>query len=237
MKKSVVQMQDIVSGYEGSTIIEDVSLTLEYGEGLALLGRNGMGKTTLLQTLMGSTQLYGGSIHFDNQDITTTPSHIRANRGLGWVPQERGIFGSLSVEENLEVARHPGPWDLAKVYAAFPRLKERRNNMGNQLSGGELQMLAMGRALMLNPKVLVMDEPLEGLAPIIAENLFAIIKELTSSSDLAFILVEQDARRILPLTSKALVLDSGKTTYYGPSEALLQKDSRLDEWLGVGAQR
>ena len=165
----LLRMERVWAGYGDAIILEDISCTLAAGDSLALLGRNGMGKTTLLATLMGATRLRRGHIFFEGADIAAVPSHQRARAGLGWVPQERDIFRSLTVEENLTVVARPGEWNLAKVYAMFPRLQERRSNLGNQLSGGEQQMLAMGRALMLNPKVLLLDEPLEGLAPIIVQ--------------------------------------------------------------------
>ena len=167
----LLQVDAVWAGYGNATVLEDISFSLEPGASLALLGRNGMGKTTLLATLMGATRQLRGRIRFDNRDLTLVPSHRRARAGLGWVPQERDIFPSLSVEENLTVVARPGLWNLQKIYATFPRLQERRANMGNQLSGGEQQMLALGRALMVNPRLLLLDEPLEGLAPLIVQEL------------------------------------------------------------------
>jgi branched-chain amino acid transport system ATP-binding protein len=194
-----------------------------------------MGKTTLLSTLMGAANYRSGTMRFCGQDLSKVAPHARAHRGLGWVPQERDIFASLSVEENLTVVATKGPWDLAKVYAMFPRLQERRLNLGNQLSGGEQQMLALGRALMLNPKLLLLDEPLEGLAPLIVQELLSIIQQLTEESGMAVILVEQHARQILPLTRQALVLERGKGVYQGPSQPLLDDSALLDSWLGVSS--
>ena len=231
----LLDVNGVWAGYGEATVLEDISFRLEEGASMALLGRNGMGKTTLLATLMGATRQTKGSIQFAGQDLTVVASHRRAHSGLGWVPQERDIFASLSVEENLTVVARPGAWDLKKVYTTFPRLQERRTNMGNQLSGGEQQMLAMGRALMLNPKMLLLDEPLEGLAPIIVQELLAIIAEMVREGRMAVILVEQHAHQILPITQQALVLERGHVVHQGPSDVLAADPSLLDRWLGVAA--
>jgi len=231
----LLTLEGVWAGYGNATVLEDISFSVDEGASLALLGRNGMGKTTLLATLMGATRQTRGSIRFAGQDLTVVPSHRRAHAGLGWVPQERDIFASLSVEENLTVIARPGPWDLQKVYATFPRLQERRTNMGNQLSGGEQQMLAMGRALMLNPKMLLLDEPLEGLAPLIVQELLAIIGQMVRAGGMAVILVEQHAHQILPITQNALVLERGRVVHRGSSEALAADPAVLDRWLGVAA--
>ena len=225
----------VSAGYGDATVLEDVSFTLEAGASLALLGRNGMGKTTLLATLMGATRQTRGTMRFDGRDLVAVPSHRRARAGLGWVPQERDIFASLTVEENLTVVARPGAWTLAKVYAMFPRLAERRANRGNELSGGEQQMLAIGRALMLNPKLLLLDEPLEGLAPLIVQELLAIIAGMAADGGLAIVLVEQHAQQILPITRNALVLERGRVVHQGPSDVLAADPSMLDRWLGVAA--
>ena len=231
----LLAVEAVHAGYGNAAVLEDISFALEPGASLALLGRNGMGKTTLLATLMGATRMTRGTIRFDGNDLGVVPSHRRAHAGLGWVPQERDIFASLSVEENLSVVARPGPWDLKKVYATFPRLEERRANMGNQLSGGEQQMLAMGRALMLNPKLLLLDEPLEGLAPLIVQELLAVIGRMVKEGSMAVILVEQHAHQILPITRHAVVLERGRIVHRGPSEALAADPSVLDRWLGVAA--
>jgi branched-chain amino acid transport system ATP-binding protein len=194
-----------------------------------------MGKTTLLSTLMGATRFKSGRMRYRGQDLAVVPAHGRARLGLGWVPQERDIFPSLTVEENLTVVAQPGNWDLKRVYDLFPRLRERRSNMGNQLSGGEQQMLAMARALMLNPKVLLLDEPLEGLAPLIVQDLLRIIGQMVGSGEMAVILVEQHAHQILPLTRQALVLERGRVVFSGASDTLRDDLTQLDKWLGVGA--
>ncbi|HEX7386213.1 MAG TPA: ABC transporter ATP-binding protein [Castellaniella sp.] len=231
----LLRLENVWAGYGDAIVLEDVSLTLNAGDSLALLGRNGMGKTTLLATLMGATRQRKGQILYRGKDIAHVPSHLRAQAGLGWVPQERDIFKSLTVEENLTVVARAGDWTLDRVYGIFPRLKERRANLGNQLSGGEQQMLSMGRALMLNPKVLLLDEPLEGLAPLIAQELLNITSKMVAEGNMAVILVEQHARQILPITRQALVLERGRVVYSGASDALLADDAALDRWLGAGA--
>jgi branched-chain amino acid transport system ATP-binding protein len=232
---SLLEVDGVWAGYGGATVLEDISFTLDEGASLALLGRNGMGKTTLLATLMGATCHGRGAIRFCGRDIVGVPSHHRARAGLGWVPQERDIFASLSLEENLTVVARPGPWNLKRVYEMFPRLQERAGNMGNQLSGGEQQMLAIGRALMLNPKMLLLDEPLEGLAPQIAQELLSIIGALVRDGRTAVILVEQHAHQILPITQDAIVLERGRAVHHGRSDELMENPTLLDRWLGVAA--
>ena len=231
----LLEVEGVWAGYGNATVLEDISFSLEAGGSLALMGRNGMGKTTLLATLMGATRQSRGAIRFDGHNLGVVPSHRRAHAGLGWVPQERDIFPSLTAEENLTVVARPGPWDLQKVYATFPRLQEKRANMGNQLSGGELQMLAIGRALMLNPKMLLLDEPLEGLAPLVVKELLAIIGRMMREGSIAVILVEQHAQQILPITQDAVVLERGRVVHHGPSEALAANPDLLNRWLGVAA--
>jgi branched-chain amino acid transport system ATP-binding protein len=231
----LLEVEGVWAGYGNATVLEDISFDVEAGASMALLGRNGMGKSTLLATLMGATRQSRGVIRFNEQDLNVVPSHGRARAGLGWVPQERDIFPSLSVEENLTVVARPGPWDLRRVYATFPRLEERRALMGNQLSGGEQQMLAMGRALMLNPRVLLLDEPLEGLAPLIVQELLDVITQMVSEGSMAVILVEQHAHQILPITKEALVLERGRIVHRGASSVLAEDPDVLDRWLGVAA--
>ena len=231
----LLRMDDVWGGYGDATVLEGISLSIDEGDSLALLGRNGMGKTTLISTLMGAARQTRGTIRFAGQDIARVPGHRRAHAGLGWVPQERDIFASLSVEENLTVVARPGPWTLDRVYATFPRLLERCTNMGNQLSGGEQQMLAMGRALMLNPRLLLLDEPLEGLAPLIAQDLLRVVAEMVKEGRTAVILVEQHAHQILPLTRQAVVLERGRVAWQGSSETLSSQPELLDRLLGVAA--
>ena len=232
----LLRMDEVWSGYGEAIVLEAISLAMDEGDSLALLGRNGMGKTTLIATLMGAARQTRGTIRFRGQDIAHLPGHRRAHAGLGWVPQERDIFASLSVEENLRVVARAGPWNLERVYATFPRLLERRANMGNQLSGGEQQMLAMGRALMLNPRLMLLDEPLEGLAPLIAQDLLRVVGEMVKEGRTAVILVEQHAHQILPLTRQAVVLERGRVAWQGASETLSAEPGLLDRLLGVAAR-
>ena len=231
----LLELEGVWAGYGDAVILEDISFSLGEAGSLALLGRNGMGKSTLLSTLMGATRFKSGRMRYRGQDLAAVPAHGRAQLGLGWVPQERDIFPSLTVEENLTVVARPGSWDLDRIYKLFPSLMERRANMGNHLSGGEQQMLAMARALMLNPKVLLLDEPLEGLAPLIVQELLRIIGQMVTSGEMAVILVEQHAHQILPLTRQALVLERGRVVFSGESGTLRNDRSQLEKWLGVGA--
>ena len=223
----VLRIDGLRAGYGETVVLEDIALELPERGTLAVLGRNGVGKTTLLATLMGHTTLHAGKISFLGREIDRLPVYERAHLGVGYVPQEREIFKSLSLEENLTVAQQPGRWTLARVYDLFPRLAERRAAMGNQLSGGEQQMLAIGRALMGNPTLLLMDEPLEGLAPIIVESLLKALKRLITEDSLAVVLVEQSAKLALEMTDRAMVLDRGRIAYAGPSRELLEDPERL----------
>ena len=219
--------------YGAAQALRSVSLEAETGRILAVLGRNGVGKSTLLLTIMGYTQVSRGRIRWRGGDITQRAPHRRALGGIGWVAQEREVFPSLSVEENLTVAARPGRWDLPAVYDLFPKLAERRRNLGNQLSGGEQQMLAIARALMTNPALLLLDEPLEGLAPIVVEELAAAIRRMTGEGSNAFILVEQHADIALALTQDALVLERGRIVHHGPSADLLADHAALDRLIGL----
>jgi branched-chain amino acid transport system ATP-binding protein len=226
----------VSAGYGETVVIENISLSLLPGGTLAMLGRNGVGKTTLTATIMGHTRLHGGAIRFAGRDIAALPPYRRAQLGIGYVPQEREIFPSLTVEENLTVAGRPGQWTLARIYDFFPSLAERRSNHGNQLSGGEQQMLAIGRALMGNPALLLMDEPLEGLAPVIVDALLAGLDRLKREDDLALLLVEQHARLALELAPQAIILDRGLIVFAGPSRKLLDDPQRLTSLMGVAAR-
>ena len=222
-----LQIRRLSSGYGETVVLEDVALTLPERGSLAVLGRNGVGKTTLLATIMGHTTFHSGEVFFGGKPIQHLPVYERARRGIGFVPQERLIFPSLSLHENLTVAARPGRWSVERVYDLFPRLKERRAAMGNQLSGGEQQMLAIGRALMGNPTLLLLDEPLEGLAPIIVEMLLVSLKKLISEDSLAIILVEQHAKVALSVTESAIVLNRGRISHSGPSAELLNDPQKL----------
>lgn len=233
MAEPLLALDRVRSGYGEAVVLGDISLALPEGSSMALLGRNGVGKTTLLLTVMGFVRLSRGTITLRGRDISHAASHRRARLGIGWVPQERDIFPSLSVEENLTVAARAGRWDLASVYALFPRLKERRGNMGNQLSGGEQQMLTIARTLMTNPMVLLLDEPLEGLAPIIAEELTAAIRRMAADEGMTLVLVEQHAKVALDLTEDAVVIERGLIAYKGKSSALLADTATLDRYIGL----
>ena len=222
-----LRITNVRAGYGETVILEDVAFDLPERGSLALLGRNGVGKTTLLATIMGQTTFHAGEIHFSGLEISSLPVYERCRLGIGYVPQERMIFPSLSVEENLTVAARPGRWSLQRVYDLFPRLAERKSHRGNQISGGEQQMLAIGRALMGNPSLLLMDEPLEGLAPIIVESLLRALKRLIAEDSLTVILVEQHAKLALEVTRTALIMSRGRVIHHGPSEALLADPDRL----------
>jgi branched-chain amino acid transport system ATP-binding protein len=233
MSEPLLMLEDVRAGYGSAIVLDGVSLSLPERGGLAVLGRNGVGKSTLLLTIMGYTQVGRGRILWRGEDITRRAPHRRALAGIGWVAQEREIFASLSVEENLTVAAREGRWNLAAVYDLFPRLAERRRNLGNQLSGGEQQMLAIARALMTNPALLLLDEPLEGLAPIVIEELATAIRRMTKDGSSAFILVEQHAEIALSLTQDALVLERGRVVHNGPSVSLLADHAALDRLVGL----
>src|SRR5512139_1600243 len=229
----LLKVEGLKSGYGEAVVVQGVDFTLEAGQSLALLGRNGTGKTTLMNSLVGVTRRHAGRIVLAGQDITALAPHLRAAAGIGWVPQERNIFKSLTVDENLTAVARPGPWTVQRAYEMFPRLAERKSNMGNQLSGGEQQMLAVARALVLNPKLLLLDEPLEGLAPIIVEELLRSIARVVRDEGMSAIIVEQNPKMILPITHHAVVLDRGAVVHEGESETLLADPATLERWLSV----
>jgi branched-chain amino acid transport system ATP-binding protein len=233
MAEPLIAFDDVRAGYGSAVVLDDVTFALPERGSLAVLGRNGVGKSTLMLTIMGYTQIGRGRIVWRGQDITRRPPHRRALAGIGWVAQEREIFASLTVEENLTVAARDGRWNLRAVYDLFPRLAERRRNFGNQLSGGEQQMLAIARALMTNPALLLLDEPLEGLAPIVVEELAAAIRRMAGEGSVAFILVEQHADIALALTQNAVVLERGRVVYSGASADLLADHAALDRLIGL----
>jgi branched-chain amino acid transport system ATP-binding protein len=226
----LLSVENLSSGYGEARVIRKLGFSLEDGRSLALLGRNGVGKTTLIDTLIGAATCFGGRILLAGEVIAALRPHQRARLGVGWTPQERNIFRSLTVEENLTAVALPGPWTVKRVYALFPRLDERRTNMGRQLSGGEQQMLAIGRALMLNPRLLLLDEPTEGLAPIIVDELLAALRELAREG-LSMIIVEQKPKKILPFTDHAIVLERGAIAHAAPSAELLADPATLDAHL------
>jgi branched-chain amino acid transport system ATP-binding protein len=229
----LLKIDKLSAGYGEAVVLNNISLSLDEGQTLALLGRNGTGKTTLINTLAGATRQHGGSITLGGAALHTMPSHERAAAGIGWVPQERNIFKSLSVDENLSAVARPGAWTPARVYGMFPRLAERKGNLGTQLSGGEQQMLAVGRALVLNPRLLLLDEPLEGLAPIIVEELLRAIARITREEGLSAIIVEQHPQAILKISDSAVVLDRGTVVHSGTALELRQRPELLEQLLGV----
>lgn len=233
MADTLLSLRNIRAGYGESVVLDNISLDISQGGSLAVLGRNGVGKSTLILTIMGFTNVTSGVVEWQGQDITKTPSYRRAHNGLGWISQERDIFPSLSVEENLTVVARPGNWTLDKIFDLFPRLKERSNHMGNHLSGGEQQMLAIARTLMTNPALLLLDEPLEGLAPIIVEELSEVIKQMVTDENTAIILVEQHADIALSLTQNAIVIERGVIAHSGPSGELLEDHASLDRFIGL----
>jgi len=228
----LLEVESLSAGYGEARVVHGVSFAVQDGQSLALLGRNGVGKTTLIDSLIGVTTRFGGRIALGGEDLAPLPPHLRARRGIGWTPQERNIFRSLTVEENLTAVAIPGPWTVRRVYGLFPRLEERRQVMGRQLSGGEQQMLAIGRALVLNPRLLLLDEPTEGLAPIIVDELLAALREL-GRAGLSMIIVEQKPKKILPFTDHAIVLDRGAVAHAAPSAELLADPAALDAHLGA----
>jgi branched-chain amino acid transport system ATP-binding protein len=229
----LLKLDNITAGYGDAVVLHGISLELPQHGSLALLGRNGVGKSTLLLTIMGYTQLRGGHVTWRGQDISRLTPHRRATNGIGWVAQEREIFPSLTVEENLNVAARPGAWDLDAVFKLFPRLSERRPNMGNQLSGGEQQMLAVARALMTNPALMLLDEPFEGLAPVIVDELVAAIKTMLADRSMAIILVEQHTEIALELTAEAIVLERGAVAHRAPSPQLQKDSTTLERLVGL----
>ena len=230
---SALELKGVSAGYGETVVLEDVSLALATGESISIIGRNGVGKTTLLATVMGHTNLHKGDVALAGSSIARVPVYRRALMGLGFVPQEREIYPSLSVRENLEVGARPGAWTQERIFALFPHLKARLSNKGNQLSGGEQQMLSIARALLTNPSVLLMDEPTEGLAPVIVEALAAVLAQLRAAGGLSIILVEQNSRVALEFSPRTIVMDKGRIVYDGESAPLRADPERLAKFIGV----
>ncbi|HET7366070.1 MAG TPA: ABC transporter ATP-binding protein [Burkholderiales bacterium] len=232
---SLLELESLSAGYGEARVLAGLSLTLAEGESLALLGRNGMGKTTLLNSIVGLTRRFSGRVRLDGKDLTALAPEQRAGAGVGWVPQERNIFRSLTVEENLTAVARPGPWTPARALALFPRLLERRHNFGTRLSGGEQQMLAICRALVLNPRLLLLDEPLEGLAPILAQEVLAALRRIVREQKLGAIVVEHNARKILAMTDRAAIIERGAIVHQAPSAEFAADRRALEHYLGVKA--
>lgn len=233
----LLALRQVSAGYGDAIVISNIDLQLLEGESLAVLGRNGTGKTTLLNTIVGITRHRGGTIELAGRDLTSMRPYRRAAEGVGWVPQERNIFKSLTVEENLTAVARPGPWTVDRVYQLFPRLAERHSNLGNQLSGGEQQMLAVARALVLNPKLMLLDEPTEGLAPIIIEELLSALKRIIRDQGMSAIVVEQHAQKVLAVTGRAVILDRGNIVHASSSQSLIDDPTPLEQHLGVTGQK
>jgi len=233
MTEPLLEIEGLDVGYGDGIVINGLSLTIEAGGSLAVLGRNGAGKSTLMLAIAGHLIPRAGRIRFGGKDITTTPPHRRCRLGIGWVPQGREVFAPLSVEENLRIAAAPGAWTIDRVYDLFPKLKERRVNFGNQLSGGEQQMLAIGRALVTNPRLLLLDEPLEGLAPVVAQDVARCITEITQSENMAVVLIEQHAGFALGLAQDAIILERGLAVRSGTSLAVAEDRDALEQFVGI----
>ncbi len=231
----LLRIERLTAGYGEAVVLSDLSLSVAEGQSVALLGRNGMGKTTLVNSIVGVTRYIGGAIMLDGKDIARLRPDQRAHSGIGWVPQERNIFKSLTVHENLTAIARAGRWTTSRIYDLFPRLRERQDNFGNQLSGGEQQMLAVGRALILNPRIMLLDEPLEGLAPILVEELLVALQRVIREEGTSAIVVEQNAQKILGVTDRAVILERGTIVYEGASAALKADRATLDQHLGVTA--
>ena len=229
----LLALQGLDAGYGASRVLHELDLTIREGETLVVMGRNGVGKTTLVETIIGLTDLHDGTITFAGQPIHGLPPHRRNRAGIAWVPQQREVFPSLLVEENLTVVQRPGEWNLERVYDLFPRLQERRRNYGDQLSGGEQQMLALGRALMTNPTLLLLDEPVEGLAPIVVAEMLHAIDRMRTASRMTILLVEQKYELALAHSERCVVIDHGTVVHEGPSAALLADQRLIDRYLGL----
>nr|WP_249158428.1 ABC transporter ATP-binding protein [Bradyrhizobium jicamae] len=229
----MLQIDKFDVGYGDGIVIHDLQLGIASGGSLAVLGRNGAGKSTLMLAIAGHLVPRAGRMRFDGKDITTAPPHRRCRAGIGWVPQGREVFAPLSVEEHLRIAAAPGVWTIDRVYDLFPRLKERRGNFGNQLSGGEQQMLAIGRALVTNPRLLLLDEPLEGLAPVVAQDVARCIGEITQADNMAVVLIEQHAGFALRLAQQAIILERGVAVRRGTSQAIAADRDALEQFVGI----
>ena len=235
MPKTLIEIDNLHAGYNEAVILNGITFKLDTGKSLALLGRNGVGKTTLIASILGHTRRFSGQIRLDGTALGEQQLHMLPGLGVAWVPQERAIFKSLTVRENMTATSRTGAWTLERVYQLFPRLKEREKNLGSQLSGGEQQMLAIGRALMLNPRLLLLDEPFEGLAPVIVEELSKAIMMLRDQEGMTLILVEQHVDDALELADEAIVLDRGRVRHHGSAAALLNDRPLLESLVSLRA--
>jgi branched-chain amino acid transport system ATP-binding protein len=233
MPDAALRLEQVSAGYGQTVVLEQITLSLAPGEAVSILGRNGVGKSTLLATIMGHTTLHHGAIWLGGDEVTHCTTYQRVWRGLGFVPQERDIFSSLTVQEHLAVATRPGDWTPLRIFELFPNLAERRRHLGRQLSGGEQQMLAIGRALVGNPSVLLMDEPSEGLAPVIVDGLQAVLTRLRDEASMAMVLVEQNSHLALDFAERCVVMNRGQIIHDGPSQALRGNRELLDRLIGV----
>jgi len=229
----LLELRGVNAGYGASRVLHGLNLKVHKGETLVVVGRNGVGKTTLVETIIGLTDHHSGDIVFDGKPVQQMVPHQRNRAGIAWVPQQREVFPSLTVDENLNVVRRPGEWNAERVYALFPRLNERRGNYGDQLSGGEQQMLAMGRALMTNPRLLLLDEPVEGLAPIVVEQMLNAIDQMRLAGGMSILLVEQKYELALARSDRCVVIDHGSVVHEGPSAELLRDQALIDRYLGL----
>ena len=227
-----LELDDVSAGYGETVVLEKVRLALKDGETISIIGRNGVGKTTLVATIMGHTSLHGGRLRLHGREIARLAPYRRALAGLGYVPQEREIFPSLTVRENIEVAARPGRWTIAEVFALFPKLKARRDNRGNQLSGGEQQMLAIGRALMGNPSLLLMDEPLEGLAPLIREEIWNCLSMLKARGQ-SVLVIDKNVGHLTRICDRHYIIERGRAVWSGTSAALMAEPDLQHRYLGI----
>jgi branched-chain amino acid transport system ATP-binding protein len=231
----LLALRKVCAGYGAARVLHELDLQVSRGETLVVIGRNGVGKSTLVETIIGLTTHQSGEIWFDGRRVDRLPAHARNTLGVGWVPQEREVFRTLTVEENLRVVARPGAWTVPKVLTLFPRLGERLRNLGGQLSGGEQQMLAMARALMTNPQLLLLDEPVEGLAPLVVQEMFQAIVRMRDSGDMSIVLVEQKWDLALAHSDRCVVIDHGSVVHESSSAALLADQSLIERLLGVAA--
>ena len=229
----MLEVSGLTGGWGPTVVVEDFHLMVKAGETVALIGRNGVGKSTLLELLVGRARRRSGQILLAGADIATLPIHQRACSGIGYVPQGREVFPSLTVREHLEVAARPGEWNVARVLALFPHLGERLGNYGTQLSGGEQQMLSLARALLGNPRVLLMDEPFEGLSPLIVKLLLDSIRAIVANGSVSLLLVEQRVDLALALSQRCLVLDRGRCVFEGTSSAVSEENTNLAALMGL----